>query len=254
MSPEELIGELGKTVNPKLAEQLVQEYRSQEEAFLLKKWKYTELDGGRFTEAAARILYSVDSGNINLGKTVVDCVRYVDNDQVPHNFPERHAAIHLSKVIKATYKLRSQRGAVHVSATYTANEIDSRLIISNVRWILAELLRLFISGNDTEVAQIIHELAQFPHPVIREFDGLPLLQKTDFTTEEEILAHLLYSKDRSLKTADLLKVVQKDGSGIRRALKKLSGSKVREIVDVNYLWHITDRGIMRIEGRLTTSS
>ena len=254
MSPEELTAELSKAVPPKLAEQLIQEFRSQEEAFLLKKWKYTELDGGRFVEAAARIIYSADSAKVNLNKTVDDCMRYVDNDQVPHNFPERQSAIHLSKVVRATYKLRSQRGAVHVSATYTANEIDSRLIISNVRWILAELLRLFISGNDTEVAQIIHELAQFPHPVIREFDGLPLLQETDFTTEEEILAHLLYSKDRSLKTGDLLKVVQKDGSGVRRALKKLSSSKVREIVNVNSLWHITDRGIVRIEGRLSTSS
>jgi hypothetical protein len=95
--------------------------------------------GGRFAEVAARIAYSVDSGNLSRTKSVDDCLKYIDNDQVPHHFPERQASIHLAKAIRAIYKLRSQRGAVHVSPTYTANEIDSRLIVEAVRWLLADV-------------------------------------------------------------------------------------------------------------------
>ncbi len=122
-----------------------------------------------------------------------------------------------------------------------------------MRWILAEIIRLFVGGDESRVADTIHELAQFPHPGIREFDGLPLLQETDFTTEEEVLAHILYAKNRTLTTAETLRVVQKDRSGVRRALKKLASSKVRQIVEVNKAWHITDKGIVRIEARLTKS-
>lgn len=88
-----------------------------------------------FAEVAARIIYAADSGNTSLTKSVDDCLRYIDNTQVPHGFPEPQAAIHFAKVIRSIYKLRSQRGAAHVSPTYSANEIDSRLIVESARWI-----------------------------------------------------------------------------------------------------------------------
>ena len=184
MTPEQLAIALGLSIDSRLASQLVEESVGLEEAFALRKWKYTELDGGRFAEVAARITYSVDSGNLSLTKSVDDCLKYIDNSQVAHHFPEKQAAVHLAKVIRAVYKLRSQRGAVHVSPTYTANEIDSRLIVEAARWVLADILRLFVTGNRNEVAAIIRGLARFPQPLIRRYEDLPLLQSVTFTAEE----------------------------------------------------------------------
>src|SRR5690242_13848928 len=113
MTPAELAAALAASIDSRLASQLVEESISLEKSFILKNWKYSELDGGRFAEVAARIVYSIDSGNLSLTKSVDDCLRYIDNQQVAHNFPEKYAAIHLAKVIRAVYKLRSQRGAVH---------------------------------------------------------------------------------------------------------------------------------------------
>ena len=175
MTPDELKIALVKEIDPQLAEQLVDEFASVEEAFLLKRWKYSELDGGRFAEVAARIVYSIDSSNLSRTKPVDDCLRYIDNDQVSHAFPERQAAIHLAKVLRAIYKLRSQRGAVHVSPTYTANEIDSRMILESVRWILADLLRIFVTADRELVAETVRDLARFPQPLIRDIENVPLL-------------------------------------------------------------------------------
>jgi hypothetical protein len=149
---------------PSAAVQLIDEFVSIEEAFLLRKWKYTELNGGRFAEVVPRIVYSVDSGNLSRTKSVDDCLKYIDNDQVPHHFPERQGSMHLAKVIRAVYKLRSQRGAVHVSPTYTANEIDSRLILEAVRWMFADLLRIFVTADREQVAATIRSLTRFPSP------------------------------------------------------------------------------------------
>lgn len=250
MTPAELASALAVSIDGKLASQLVEEAVSLEEAFILRKWKYTELDGGRFAEVAARIVYSVDSGNVSLSKSVDDCLKYVDNQQVVHNFPEPQAAIHLAKVIRAIYKLRSQRGAVHVSPTYTANEIDSRLIVEAARWVLADILRIFVRSSRDEVAAIIRALARFPHPLIRIYDGLPLLQSVSFTTEEEVLAHLLNS-DGGLTIGELIAAIPKDQSGVRRAVKKLAGPDLRQIVPRSGRWIITDLGISRIEDRIT---
>jgi hypothetical protein len=46
VTPTELKAALAKETDPQLAEQLVDEFVSIEEALLLRKWKYTELAGG----------------------------------------------------------------------------------------------------------------------------------------------------------------------------------------------------------------
>ena len=253
MTPDELKIALVKEIDPQLAEQLVDEFASVEEAFLLKRWKYSELDGGRFAEVAARIVYSIDSSNLSRTKPVDDCLRYIDNDQVSHAFPERQAAIHLAKVLRAIYKLRSQRGAVHVSPTYTANEIDSRMILESVRWILADLLRIFVTADRELVAETVRDLARFPQPLIRDIENVPLLQSVSFTTEEEVLAHLL-NADAGLSTAELVSIIPKSASGVRAALSSLSGGKRRQIAKRSNKWLITDLGITRIENRIVEES
>lgn len=249
MKPAELVVELSKSIDPTLARQLVDETVAIEEAFGLKRWKYTELDGGRFAEVASRIVYSVDSGNLSLTKSVDDCLRYVDNEQVSHSYPERQGAIHLAKVIRSIYKLRSQRGAVHVSATYTANEIDSRLILESVRWLLSEVLRTFVTTEPDKVADTIRSLARFPQPLVRLYGERALLQSTSFTTDEEVLAHLLFS-DTGLSMRELISVIPKDPSGVRRAIAKLTSATSRQIALRDSLYLITDLGVARVEAKI----
>lgn len=241
---------LSQKIDTKLSEQIMQEFVALEESFLLKRWKYTELDGGRFCEVSARIIYAIDSGITNLAKKVDDCLKYIENEQVKHNFPERPSAVHLSRVIRSTYKLRSQRGAVHVSPVYQADEMDSRLVIANCRWILAEILRLFWNSKKEEVSSLIEELVEFPIPIIRQYNNQLLVQHTGLTTEDEILVIGLFYKDSILKMENFIKSIPKDKSGIRRAIKKIAGPKYRQMIKVDDTWKITDLGIKRIENVL----
>lgn len=238
-------------VDSKLADQLIEEAVALEDTFIRRRWKYSELDGGRFAEVAARIIYAADSGNLSRSKGVDDCLRYVDNQQVSHRFPEAQAAIHLSKVLRAIYKLRSQRGAVHVSPTYTANELDSRLIVECARWVLAEILRIFAKASRDEIASVIANLARFPQPLIRMYDGEPLLQNISFTAEEEVLAHLLFA-EAGMTQVELVSVIPKDASGVRRAIKKLVAASSRQIVGRGQRYLITDLGVARIEAKIAS--
>jgi hypothetical protein len=253
VQPPELVAHLAVAIDATLAQQLIDEYMSLEETFLLRKWKHTELDGGRFVEVAARTIYSVDSRNVALTKSVDDCLRYIENTQVPHNFPEPQTTNHIGKVIRSVYKLRSQRGAVHVSPTYTANEIDSRLIVEAVRWIFAEVLRVFLVSDRELVADIVRSLARFPQPMIRLYEGIPLLQVTTFTAEEEVLAHLLHARS-GMTTAELCKLIPKDRAGVARAVKKLASAGFRQIVERSGKWLISDLGITRIENRIASEA
>jgi hypothetical protein len=155
--------------------------------------------------------------------------------------------------LRAIYKLRSQRGAVHVSPTYTANEIDSRLIVESVRWVLAEILRIFVTTDREKVAETVRSLARFPQPLIRNIKDQPLLQSVSFTTEEEVLAHLLNTDD-GMATAELVKVIPKAASGVRAAISNLSKANSRQITGRDGKWLITDRGVNRIEERIVRES
>ncbi|HCT76503.1 MAG TPA: hypothetical protein DGG94_02955 [Micromonosporaceae bacterium] len=240
---------LGQATEPTLAVRLFEEAAKLEEAFALRKWQSTELDGGRFAEVAARIIYGVDSGKFNLSKGVDDCLRYVENPQVTHAFPDLQSANQLALILRATYKLRSQRGAVHVSPTYTANEIDSRMVVEGVRWVLAELLRVFVTTDQSALVTAVEELSRFPHPLIRQYGGQPLLQSISLTAEEEVLVHLLNERT-GMTQAQLIRAIPKDPSGVRRAVKHLADGRTRQIVGVGDRWEITDLGIVRAEARL----
>jgi hypothetical protein len=159
----------------------------------------------------------------------------------------------LAKVLRAIYKLRSQRGAVHVSPTYTANEIDSRMILESVRWILADLLRIFVTTDRDSVAQTVRSLARFPQPLIRNIGDTPFLQSVSFTTEEEVLAHLLDADD-GLETSTLVNLIPKSSSGVRAALSNLSNANTRQIVNRSGRWIIADLGVKRIEQRIARES
>src|SRR5690348_17349719 len=108
-----------------LVERLVEEFVSVERRFVLRDWEPAELDGGQFAEILAKIYHHLDSGNLSPNRDFNGCLNYVEDDQNPHNILPRHDALHVAKVLRTLYKFRSQRGAVHISATYQANHMDA---------------------------------------------------------------------------------------------------------------------------------
>src|SRR5260370_22707278 len=171
VTKETLLIDLALRLDASLTEQLLSEYISQEKRYILRDWEPATLDGGQFVEAAARIVYQFDSGNLNRTKKVDDCLSYVEDpkNQNTHSFPERKSALHLCKVIRTIYKFRSDRGAVHIDPLYTANQLDSRLVIDNSMWVLSELLRIFWSGDRKEVERAIREILQYEIPAVGRF-------------------------------------------------------------------------------------
>src|SRR5437763_1351226 len=107
-----LAGELAPPLDAALSGQLLNEFISLERRFILRDWEPAELDGGQFCEILARILYHIDSGSLDRARGHDDCLKYLENDHVPHAINPRSNALHLGRVMRAVYKFRSSRGAV----------------------------------------------------------------------------------------------------------------------------------------------
>jgi hypothetical protein len=245
-----LFDQLVVRLDRKLTEQVLTEYISQEKRYILRDWEPATLDGGQFVEAASRIIYHVDSGNLNLRKTVHDCLSYVEDprSQNTHAFPDRKSAVHLCKVLRTIYKFRSDRGAVHIDPVYTANQLDARLVVDNSRWVLSELLRLFWSGDRKEVAKAVREILQYEIPAVGRFGDQFIVQRVDCNAEEEILLLLRESGEDGLTRERLGHFVKKTPGRVTQAIQSLESK--REILDVGESYRLTDLGARRVTREL----
>jgi hypothetical protein len=241
-----LIAGVSKKVDARMASALIAEFRSLERRFVLRDWEPAELDGGQFCEILARLIYHADCGILNDSKPLDDCLRYLENDQVTHAIVPRHDALHFAKMLRATYKFRSQRGAVHISPHYTANQMDAKLISECVKWCFSEFLRLYWSDDRDEVAKAIREISQFDVPSIGKFGGKLIVQRVDLGAEEEILVLLHYAGEEGFSRTDIGKYVMASAPTITRALQKLIGPQTRQIVRIESGYRLTDLGSKRV--------
>jgi hypothetical protein len=234
-----------------LANQLMDEFVSAEQRYIQRDWGPAELDGGQFCEILTRILYHIDSGNLNQSKSLDDCCRYIENEQVPHSMPIRLDALHLVRVLRTVYKFRSQRGAVHISPHYTPNHMDSKLVIEAVRWCINEILRIFWQGDREKVAKTIRELLQFDVPCIGQFEDILLVQRTDLIAEEEIIVLLHYAGEVGFSRYEIGQYAQYSPTSVTRALQKLSSPQFRQIIQLsNDCYRLTDLGAKRLREEL----
>lgn len=246
-----LLAELAPPFDPLLCSQLLDEFISAESRFIQCDWEPAELDGGQFCEILARICYHIDSGSLNHNKDFDACCSYIENEQVKHKYAQRRDLLHIVKVLRTVYKFRSQRGAVHISPSYGPNHMDSRLVIECVRWAMNETLRLFWKGDREEVAKAIRELLQFDVPCVGVFDGALLVQRTDLTSEEEILILLHFAGEQGMSRTEVGKSAYRASSTVTRTLQALTSASCREVVVLpNGRYRLTDLGNKRIREQL----
>jgi len=253
MHAASLVAGLSPPLDGVLLKDLLQEFLNAERRFVLRDWEPATLDGGQYAELAARIIYHVDSGNLNRRKPFDDCLQYVEDSKSAdsHSFPERRAALHLCKVLRTLYKLRSQRGAIHIDPDYDANELDSSLIIALVRWIMSETLRVFWTGKSSEVAQAIREIVRYEVPAVLTVDGRMLVIRTDCTVEEEILLLLHNIGDIGLTSSEIVTSAPRTPSSVRSAISIMTSAKRREIVQrANGKFTLTPNSSKRVHEQL----
>jgi hypothetical protein len=226
---------------------MVDEFVEMERRYIQSDWKPAELDGGRFCEALARILYHRDSGNLDPDREFGKCLKYVvdESGQLQHAIA-RTDSLHMARILASIYKFRSARGVAHLSPTYTANQMDSRLIVETVRWCFNETLRIFGFGDREEIARVVRELLRFEVPCIGKYGDILLVQRTDLTAEEEVLILLHYAGETGFTRREIGRHMRFfASSSVTGALQKLEGS--RQIVVLSGdRWCLGDLGAKRV--------
>ncbi len=201
-TPHQLISQLSALIDPVLARAVVESYVEMQQRFLAGDWKPAELDSGRLCEAVSRCLLQLDTGTVShtdLPGSVRDILL---SKKCSHNLTEQDRK-HISSVIQVVYKFRSDRGPVHISPIYTANFMDSMLIVHAGKWMFAEFLRLAWNSDRQVVAEIIAQLVQLEYSLIHELDGKPLVLTKNISAPDEVLLLLNHASGNRLTRAEL---------------------------------------------------
>lgn len=252
MDKSSIIAKLSPPLDSTLCDLLITEYVSLEKRYFLRDWEPATLDGGQFCEIACRCVYHIDSHNLSMTKGVDECLNYVEDDknQNKHHFPSRKDALQLCRALRLTYKFRSSRGAVHIDPSYTANEMDAKLVTETVRWIMCELVRIFWTGNTTTAATVVKEVVTYRLPAIFRDGDAPLVQHTGLSTEDEILILPYDARSSGMTLAQLKRSIPKHRTTIQKGLTAI----VRERLVISLAvksWILTDRGRRTVETTLS---
>lgn len=230
-----------------LRKALIDEYIGLCRAFTESRWKLTELDAGRFCEAAYCIVSGKLSGSYPSGPTkpanFVTACRTLENAP-PTPVGDRSLRILIPRLLPAIYEVRNNRGVGHVGGDVDANSMDALLVRQSCAWVLAELVRIFHSTTIDIAQKAVDAISQRTHPLVWEIDGMRRVLDPDMKAQDRALA-LLYSVNDWIGVKTLNEWVIYPSKFKQSVLRPLFEKRLVEMKTDRVV--ITPRGIQHVE-------
>jgi len=231
----------------KLVDRLLDAYEEAKRNFYLGKHRPSEVEGGRFCEAAFRMLQQAAFKKYDkLGKQI-------DTQKLIRQLESAPALdsirIHIPRALRVIYDVRSKRDAVHLADGIDPNIQDSTLVVSVMDWVLAEFVRLYHNVEPAEAQRMVEDLVTRAVPAIEDFNGFLKVLKRGVGASDFCLL-LLYQRGRDGATFDQVSTwaLPKMRANLRRTLDQLVHDKA--FVHRNGdMYLITGAGRREVEAR-----
>jgi len=241
---------LSSRLGADLVESLLEHYKELKQKFFLSQYEPSQLNCAKFGEVVMRILEYITTGNYtSFDKTVSLDTLAKKLEQLPQDQFSDSIRIHIPRILRATYDIRSKRGVAHIGEI-TPNLMDATFVISACDWILAEFIRLYHTGDPNEAQTIINSIVERKIPIIEEFgDNLKVLNPALSVADKILL--ILYKKYPNYVSTSNLKqwIKTKSLSHITTVLRQLDDdARVCRNEKENI---ITRKGIEYVERNLT---
>ena len=180
--------------NSKLVDELLDAYSEAKSMFYLGGLRLSEVEGGRFCEAAFRLLQescwrSFDPVGVKL--RVEPLITKLGN--LPAGSHTVSIRIHIPRALRVAYDIRNNRDAAHLADGIDPNLQDATLVISILDWVLAEFVRLSHNVSADEASAMVDNLVTRQVPVIQDFNGFLKVLRTDLSASAMCLV-LLYQR------------------------------------------------------------
>jgi hypothetical protein len=159
--------------------------------FLAKDWEGTAEKAGKFIEAVAKALV------VRAGKAITNPRHFSAGNELRlleqvAGYPDALRLV-IPRAGIFVYEIVSNRGGRHDAHDIDANELDARVLVPIVSWILAEMVRFCGQTNPEEAMELIKELTEKKYPHFEDIGGRSYIN-LDGMKPGEIALLLLYRK------------------------------------------------------------
>lgn len=232
-----------------IVDEVLEAYVEAKRRFHLGDHRPQEVEGGRFSEAVFRVLQHVSGQAVTpLGKTLPSVDRLLQQLEAATGQPDA-VRLHIPRTLKLIYDIRNKRDAAHLGDGIDPNLQDAKLVIGNMDWVLAELVRLYHGVSPDEAQRVIEDLVTKEVPAIQEIDGQPVIL-TELQARDQALLMLYRAGAAGASLDELvswLRATRRDH--LRTRLARLDQNKLILHHPATKRYYITDLGVREVEQR-----
>lgn len=235
--------------DPKLVTELLDSYTETKRNFYLGGLRLSEVEGGRFCEAAFRMLEqktSTAGAFTPLGKQIKSqsIIVRAEESKLPDGI-----RIHIPRALRMIYDIRNKRDAAHLADGIDPNLQDATFVIGTLDWILAEFVRLYHKVTADEAQRIISDLVRKRVPAVQDINGFLKIQNPKLKAGDRILV-LLYECGAKGATYSQLSdwLHPKMRKNLKRTIDQLEHDRA-QIHFTGKSYQITEAGMRDVEGR-----
>ncbi|MBN9606760.1 MAG: hypothetical protein J0G30_09135 [Actinomycetales bacterium] len=199
-----------------LVKELLEAFAEAKRRFYRGDLRPSEIEGARFSEAVFRILeWATTQRYTPLGGDLPKIPTLMGKLEQSMAAPES-IRFHIPRTLRLIYDVRNKRDVAHLGDGIDPNQQDATMVVRNMEWVLAELVRLHHNVSATEAHSIIVDLVSKDVPLIQVFDGFPRVLK-QLKASDHMLALLYW---RGVEGATLTELHSWARSSMRANLKR----------------------------------
>lgn len=233
-----------------IVRELLQAYVETKRNFYLGSLRLSEVEGGRFCEAAFRILEERTKRSFTPFNKKVDVEKLRrELEQFPVNSHPDAIRLHIPRALRVVYDIRNNRDAAHLADEIDPNLQDATFVVSILDWVLAEFVRIYHTVSPNEAQQIVDSLMTRRAPAVQDFDGFLKVLRTNLQASDHVLL-LLYQRGSEGATFEELRLWSrpKMRTHLKRTLDQLTNKRTLVHFDEKR-YYVTQTGVREVEQR-----
>lgn len=246
----EIESSLKRHFDHRLAEELLAAYVQAKQNYYLGGLRLSAVEGGRFCEAAFRLLEQ------RTGKTFTPLGSSLDTDMLIRRLANivqgeqpDSIRIHIPRALRVVYDIRNKRDAAHLADDIDPNLQDATLVGGILDWVMAEFVRLYHIVSPDEAQRIIGDLVSRQAPVVQELEGFLKILNPNLKAADRVLLLLYQRGAKQVSAAELRSWVHpKMVSNLNRTLYQMEHDRAL-IHSAGGVFQITDLGKLEVERR-----
>jgi hypothetical protein len=235
---------------PPVVNELLECYVEQKKNFYLGRLRPNEVEGGRFAEAAFRLLQHA------AGMTVAPLGARLDTERLIIALANVSAGtvpdsvrLHIPRTLRVVYDIRNTRDAAHLGDGIDPNLQDSSLVSAALDWVLAEFIRFAGGLSPAEAYELVRGITVRRVPAVEQFGDFLKTLRPSLGPSERILLLLYHCADMGATATELAGWLKpKQRTNLPRTLSQLEHDKDC-IVFAAGKYRLTRRGVSVIESR-----